>query len=159
MINGRPTPLRGEMLAGMLQQWPADVVERIEVIPNPSARYDPDGMSGIINIVMKQNQDLGLNGGISAGMGTWDKYNVGGNINYQKGKLNLFANYGFRDEQRSSEGINFREDRFRDPTELLFQNSDGTRGGPSHLLNLNLDYNGVYDSTALKSRSCCSLPC
>ena len=62
-LNGRPTPMKGTQLAAYLKQIPANIVERIEVIPNPSAKYDPDGMAGIINIVLKTNTDLGLSGG------------------------------------------------------------------------------------------------
>ena len=64
-INGRPTPIRGAQLAGYLKQLPANTIERIEVIPNPSAKYDPEGMAGIINIVMKQGVDLGRSGGLT----------------------------------------------------------------------------------------------
>src|SRR5207237_10651661 len=54
-INGRPTPMRGTQLAAYLKSLPANILERIEVIPNPSAKYDPEGMAGIINVVLKQN--------------------------------------------------------------------------------------------------------
>src|SRR5690606_6336043 len=63
-INGRPTPMRGPQLAGYLRQLPANTVERIEVVPNPSAKQDPEGMAGIINIVMKQGVDLGTSVGL-----------------------------------------------------------------------------------------------
>jgi hypothetical protein len=62
-INGRPTPIRGAQLAAYLRQLPASTIERVEVIPNPSARQDPEGMAGILNIVMKQTVDLGRSGG------------------------------------------------------------------------------------------------
>src|SRR5687768_3938568 len=64
-INGRPTPIRGAQLASYLKQLPANTIERIEVIPNPSAKQDPEGMAGIVNIVMKQNVDLGRSGGLT----------------------------------------------------------------------------------------------
>src|SRR5690606_19336308 len=70
-VNGRPVPVTGQFLAAYLRQIGADNVERIEVIPNPSARYEPDGLSGIINIVLKENApDRGLSGGLTLGGGT-----------------------------------------------------------------------------------------
>jgi len=78
LINGRPSPLMGKTKAEALQQLPANSIERIEVITNPSARYKPDGTSGIINIVLKKNTKGGLNGSIQANAGTQDRYN--GNV-------------------------------------------------------------------------------
>src|SRR5687768_11812159 len=64
-INGRPAPIRGAQLAAYLKQIPANILDRVEVIPNPSAKYDPEGMAGIINIVLKANVDLGMSGGVT----------------------------------------------------------------------------------------------
>src|SRR5690606_34844616 len=69
-INGRPTPVTGAMLAGLLRQIPTSNIARIEVIPNPSARNDASEMGGIINIVMKQGTSRGLGGGLTLGGGT-----------------------------------------------------------------------------------------
>ncbi len=63
-INGRPSPIRGPQLAAYLKGVPANIIERIEVVPNPSAKYDPEGMAGIINIVLKADTDLGLSAGL-----------------------------------------------------------------------------------------------
>jgi outer membrane cobalamin receptor len=86
-INGRPTPIRGTQLASYLKSLPANVVERIEVIPNPSAKYDPEGMAGIINIALKQNVDLGLSGALNLGISTPQRYNSSGNVGYQSGTV------------------------------------------------------------------------
>ena len=64
-INGRPAPLTGDALTNFIKQLPAGLVDRVEVVPNPSAKYDPDGMGGILNIVLKQNADLGTSGGFT----------------------------------------------------------------------------------------------
>src|SRR6185503_2741213 len=69
LINGRPSPLMGRTRAEVLQQLPANSIERIEVITNPSARFKPDGTSGIINIVLKKNIKAGWNGSIIANAG------------------------------------------------------------------------------------------
>ena len=140
LLNGRPAQMNGDMLASFLQGLPASSIERIEVIPNPSARYEPDGMSGILNIVLKQDTDLGLSGGLTAGLGTQDNYNASGFLAYGKGKLGLRANYGFRNGSRNMEGDRFNEYRFREPSTFLESNNLGEHNSLSHMLNTNLDY-------------------
>lgn len=107
-INGRPAPITGSQLGNYLRQLPAAMVERVEVIPTPSARYDPEGMAGIINIVMKQNTDLGWSGGFTVAAATAERYNAGANFGYQRGPLSLLANYGFNYDKRDFLGINDR---------------------------------------------------
>src|SRR4051812_38638835 len=94
-INGRISPMRGDQLSGFLAQLPANMVAKVEVVANPSAKNDPEGMAGIINIVLKENTDLGLSGGVTAGGGSTGQINASGNLGYQVGALTLFANYGF----------------------------------------------------------------
>ena len=147
LINGKPAPMRGEFLTAFLQQLPANMIERVEVIPNPSAKYDPEGMAGILNIVLRQDAELGLSGGLTLGAGTGGKYNASGNLNYQKGKISLFTNYGFRDDDRESEGYNFRENRYRDPLTFLEQDNGGERSRTSHVVNTTLDYSLSERST------------
>src|SRR5439155_255449 len=81
-INGRPTPSKGTALAAYLKQIPANIGERIEVIPNPSAKYDPEGMAGIIDMVLKANTDLGLRCGVNTRFATPSRFNSGGNVGY-----------------------------------------------------------------------------
>jgi outer membrane receptor protein involved in Fe transport len=69
-INGRPSPLKPAQLGNFLAQLSADMVDRVEVIPNPSARDDPEGVAGIINIVLKQKPDIGTSGGLTLAGGT-----------------------------------------------------------------------------------------
>ncbi|MFT7589177.1 MAG: iron complex outermembrane receptor protein, partial [Limisphaerales bacterium] len=97
LIDGQPSVLTGLDLAGYLESLPASSLESVEVITNPSARFDPDGTSGLINIILKKNRKKGLSGGISAGLGTRDKYSGSANINYRTKDINLFANYGLMD--------------------------------------------------------------
>ena len=91
-INGRPSPMRGEALKNFLQMMPADRVERVEVVPNPSAKYDPEGIAGIVNIVLKDNLDLGLSGSFSMNADSRGRHGTSGSLNYQKGNLTLFGN-------------------------------------------------------------------
>ncbi|MDP9278717.1 MAG: TonB-dependent receptor [Gemmatimonadota bacterium] len=141
-INGRPTPIRGTQLAAYLKQIPANIVERIEVVPNPSAKYDPEGMAGIINIVLKANTDLGLSGGLNAGFANAGRFNTGTNLGYQQGALTLFGTYGFNSDDRGIVGINDRE-RY-DPTgaPMSFTNQDifGRNKNAGHNFSTNVDY-------------------
>lgn len=95
LIDGRPSGLSGQSRSAILDQIPASSIERIEVVSNPSARYDPDGMSGIINVVLKKNAQAGYNGNAALTVGDRDKYNFNLNFNFKKNKLNWFANYSF----------------------------------------------------------------
>ncbi len=135
-LNGRPFPLRGEALINFLQNLPANAVERVEVIPNPSARYDPEGMAGIVNIVLRQNRDLGIGGGLSLGAATGNIYNASGNLNYQKGPWNLFGNYAFRQSQRNSDGWRVQTIG----SNFLDQNNFSKRTNHSNSLNGTLEY-------------------
>ncbi len=155
-LNGKPAPIRGDFLATFLQQIPSSSIERVEVIPNPSAKYDPDGMAGILNIVLKKDADLGLSGALTLGLGTQDKYNASGSVTYQKGKLTLFTNYGFRYEDRGSEGYNFRENRFLDPLSFVEQDNDGLRNSLSNLVNASADY-ALSDKNTLSASALVSL--
>ncbi|HLM66132.1 MAG TPA: TonB-dependent receptor, partial [Longimicrobium sp.] len=142
-INGRPSPMNGDQLGSFLQQLPANMVERVEVIPNPSARYEPEGMAGIVNIVLKQNADLGLSGGLITGVGTGGRYNGSGNLGWQAGPLTLYGSYGFRHDQRQNSGLNYLE-RYAtaggDPVLFLDQDIAGEFDMTSHLFNGSADY-------------------
>lgn len=152
LINGRPAPMTGEALVSYLQGLPSDVLERVEVIPNPSAKYEPDGMAGILNLVLKQNKDLGLSGSITSSVSTPESVGASGNVGYQKGKFSTFVGYGLRYGTRESEGWRFRESRIADPVNLLNQESYDNRNGLSHNLNANIDYKvGSLSSLTLSS--------
>lgn len=102
LINGRPSPLFGKMnKAEVLQQFPANTIERIEVITNPSARYKPDGTSGIINIILKKNGKKLWNGSVTANAGNRNRYNASTTLSYNPGKFNIFGNFGFRKDNRN----------------------------------------------------------
>ncbi len=100
LINGKPSPLMGRSRAEVLQQLPANSIERIEVITNPSARFRPDGTSGIINIVLKKNIRNGFNGSTTLNAGNNDRYNGNIALNYHPKKWNLFSNYSIRQDRR-----------------------------------------------------------
>ncbi len=117
-VNGRPTPMRGAQLAAYLKSVPANMIDRIEVIPNPSAKYDPEGMAGIINVALKSNVDLGLSGSVNTAVSNADRYNGSGNIGYQAGPWTSFVSAGVVADKRTSAGLNDRA-RFGDDNALL----------------------------------------
>ncbi|HVX40777.1 MAG TPA: TonB-dependent receptor, partial [Gemmatimonadaceae bacterium] len=93
-INGRSTPLKGDQLGQFLQQLPATAVKNVEVSTNPSAKNDPEGTAGIINIVLDQDTELGLSGGLNLGGMSSGQASASGNIGQQRGPLTLFVSYG-----------------------------------------------------------------
>ncbi len=97
MIDGKPTPLTGADLANYLRGLPSNAIERIDIITNPSAKYDASGNSGIIDIRMKKDQRLGFNGTVTAGygQGVFPKANAGTTLNYRNKKMNLFGSYNY----------------------------------------------------------------
>ncbi len=146
-INGKPTSMSGDALASFLQGLPSNAIDRIEVIPNPSAKYEPDGMSGILNIVLRKDQDRGLGGSLTAGGSTQSEYNASGLLSFQRGDWNTFVNYGFRRSTRDSEGDRYRRNKFEDPLTALRQDDFGERGGFSHNVNGSVDYSLSRNST------------
>jgi outer membrane receptor protein involved in Fe transport len=118
-INGRPTPLTGDALTNFIKQLPANLVDRVEVVPNPSAKNDPDGMGGIINLVLKQNTGLGTSGGFSLTGGSGGRYGGSGNLGTQRGPLTLFGSYGVNRDRRGSFATDLRDQRDGGGTETL----------------------------------------
>lgn len=97
MIDGKPTPMSGADLANYLKGLPSAAIERIDIITNPSAKYEAAGNSGIIDIRMKKDQRMGVNGTLTTGygQGVYPKTNAGTTFNYRNKKVNLFGNYNY----------------------------------------------------------------
>src|SRR5436189_3251989 len=95
MIDGKPSPLSAEALASMLNGLPSSAISKIEIITNPSAKYDAEGNAGIINIVMKKNKQAGMSGNVngSFGEGRYEKVSAGFGLNYRNPKWTLYLNY------------------------------------------------------------------
>jgi len=96
LIDGKPSLIAGGNVAQILQSIPASSIESVELITNPSAKYDAEGQSGIINIVLKKNTKLGFNGSVALTAGNRDNYNGNTNLSFQNSKVNLYGNYSYR---------------------------------------------------------------
>jgi hypothetical protein len=118
-INGRPSPLKPAQLGNFLAQLPADMVDKVEIIPNPSARDDPSGVAGIINLTLKQDADAGTSGGLTLAGGTTGQVNVGGNVGYQRGPLSFYGSYGFLRDRRPRADAIFRQNNYLSPVTYL----------------------------------------
>lgn len=146
-INGRPSTLSGEALASFLKSLSAETVERVEVIPTPSARYEPDGLAGIINIVLVKNRAAGWSGGGTAGGGTNESYNGSVNVGYRSGDWRLFSTYGYRYDTRESSGTRLRETLLQSPSVLLNQRSADERTRQSHAWTTQTEYRAGTGTT------------
>src|SRR6478752_1112612 len=105
LIDGKNT---GQSAQSILSQTPASAIEKIEVITNPSSKYDAEGMGGIINIILKKEKKPGLNGNVMLNLGTHENYNTSLSLNYNYKKFNFFAVYDYMQQYRSA---NFALDR------------------------------------------------
>ncbi len=96
-IDGKPSPLSGADLANYLKSLQSSQIEAIEIITNPSAKYEAAGNAGIINIKLKKNLTIGTNGSVNAGynIGIYARYNAGISLNHRNTKVNVFGNYNF----------------------------------------------------------------
>lgn len=127
LINGRPSGLTSGDPATFLQSLSAANVERIEVITNPGAGFDPEGTAGLINIVLKRERADGLNGSATVNVGTNDKYDGNLSLNYRVGDWNPFLTLGGRYDVRDVEG--FRDQELYDSTGALESSRFITFGG------------------------------
>lgn len=152
-INGEPASLEGQSLVSYLESLSANAVERVETIPNPSAKYEPTGMSGIINIVLRQDLEAGWNGGVTLGTerDANGKYggNGSGNVGYQSGGWRLSANYSHRRDREEDADSRFLEQLIDDgPNRLTDQSGQEKQQDRSHSLNTRAEYN-VSERTSL----------
>jgi outer membrane receptor protein involved in Fe transport len=142
LINGKSSSLMGATRATVLQQIPAKTIERIEVITNPSAKYKPDGTAGIINIVLKKERQLGLNGTFAANAGNKNRYNSTLTLNYNPGKINFSGSYGIRLDNRDRYTYDSRTkaDLAAGQNTLIDQTTSSTAKPLSHLVRGGIDW-------------------
>lgn len=113
LIDGKPSASGG---TNILEQLPASIIENIEIITNPSSKYEASGTTAIINVITKRNRASGLNGMVSVNAGTNDKYNATANLNYRIGIFNFFTNADYRINGRQATGDSYREMYRYDPS-------------------------------------------
>lgn len=122
LVDGKPSGLTG---ANALRQLPADLIERVEVITNPSARYEAQGMAGIINIVLKKERRNGLNGSIDVNTGWPHNHGLGVNLNFRRKAANFFINLGTR--YRTNLGGGFNDQIFFNPNDFRLDDNKSIR--------------------------------
>lgn len=140
LIDGRPSGLVGAGNTNGLRNIPSNLIEQVEVITNPSARYEAEGMAGIINIVLKKNKGSGFNGSFDVTGGYPARAGAAANLNYRKGKLNWFANYGLNYRENPGGGFTYSRRNIGDNVLILDQDRDINRTGLSNSVRLGLDY-------------------
>lgn len=117
-VDGRPTTLT-------LDQIPADAIASVEMITNPSAKYDASGgMAGILNIVLKKNRKAGYNGNLRAGIDSRARINLGGDLNARQGKFNFFLSGMYNQRKTIGTGESFRKETFSTPNVLFNQQNE-----------------------------------
>jgi iron complex outermembrane receptor protein len=147
LIDGKPSSLGGGDKASLLQQLPAGSIDQIEIITNPSARYDAEGMAGIINIKTKKDKRSGINGSVTLGAGTRDKYNGGVSFNNRTKKTNLNLSYNFREETRRSSGFSTRQNELAFLYPFEDAQSEGRNQNHNNSIRSSLDINLSNNTT------------
>jgi iron complex outermembrane recepter protein len=148
LIDGKPTNLSGEDAGTILKQYPANLIKEVELTTNPSARYDAEGVGGIINIVLKQKRSPGFNGQLNASVGSGNKYTGGLILNYRKNKLNFNTSYSWQSRESWRSSIGFREMLNAPVQMILDQNDRSDNQQVSHLVRTGLDYQISKSSSA-----------
>ena len=147
LIDGKPAIMAGGDSKTILENIPSDNIRDVEVVTNPSAKYDPEGMAGIINVVLKENRFAGINGNVKSGISTLGSYNGSGQLNFRNEKVNVFTNVGFRDDVRGGGGDNYRETYLIDFTSILEQRVDSERGGDNLFIKSGIEYFPNHNNT------------
>lgn len=140
LIDGKPSGLVSFKGSSGLQQLPANLIESVEVITNPSARYEAEGMAGVINIVLKKENAQGFNGSFEAITGNPTNLGFAANLNYRHNKINWFVNYGLAYREVPREGF-LRQEVFNQDTSFISEQfTTGTVNSINNNVQAGLDY-------------------
>lgn len=142
-INGKASGLTTDNRAEILQQIPAESIERIEVIDNPSAKYSPEGSAGIINIILKRDRKAGYYGSVRAGANIYGGWNTSGNINYSSGVLDAYANLGIR--RRKNQGGSESQQDYKQTNEYQNYESESKNRGRNIFARMGLTWHFTKD--------------
>ncbi len=145
MMDGKPSYLSGTELSNYLRNLPASAIEQIEIMTNPSAKYDASGNSGVINIKSKKNKQQGFNGSLSTnfGQGIRSKFGNSANLNYRTGKLNVFANASqgqWNNIQNLDIFRSYKNNASKETEKTLAQESESLNTSNSYNLKVGADY-------------------
>ncbi len=141
-INGKPSGITANNTKAILDAIPSSQIESIEVINNPSAKYDAEGDVGIINIILKKNTKAGLNGNFTIGYGTKYDANAGVTINYRKNNISISTSYNFRFTESYYKGSSQRYNFFPNQSPYYLNTNDrGNFNNFANTINSNLDWN------------------
>lgn len=141
LIDGKPSGLVSFKGGAGLRQLQANMVERVEVITNPSARYEAEGMAGVINIVLKKDNNQGFNGSFEVIVGTPLNLGFSTNLNYRKNRINWFINYSLARRHQPNVNELYQEVYNEDgTTSILSQNNAGILKGFNNNIRGGLDY-------------------
>ncbi|QNH60783.1 TonB-dependent receptor domain-containing protein [Hymenobacter sediminicola] len=141
LIDGKPSQSANSGAGGnRLEQIPASSIEKVEVVTNPSARYDAAGSGGVINIILKKQKKDGWNGQASATLGTRDKYNGSLSLNRRAGKMNWFGSYNLQDNRYRSTSRTDQTSTVEGTTLLINQDGLNQRHNVNHSGRLGFDY-------------------
>ena len=150
LVDGKPSAMLNSGDLDALRRMQGDIIESVEVITNPSARYEAEGEAGIINIILKKNKKRGINGSFGLNAGYPTNYGASYNLNYRRNAFNLFSNFGI--SYRRSPGGGTNEQRFFNPDGSLDEYyeaiTDQDRGGLGGNLQLGTDW-FINDRTQL----------
>jgi outer membrane cobalamin receptor len=140
LIDGKPSGLVSIKGGSGLQQLQASMIDRVEIITNPSARYEAEGMAGIINIILKKENRQGFNGSVELVTGYPTNLGAAANFNYRHKKINFFINYGIAYRRQPGKGSLYQEVYNADTTFILKQNNRGNVIGFNNNIRGGLDY-------------------
>ncbi len=141
LIDGKPSGLVSFKGSSGLRQLPANLVERVEVITNPSARYEAEGMAGVINIILKKDEKQGFNGSGEVIVGSPLNLGFTANLNYRKNRINWFVNYGLANRVSPGRSKLYQEVYQEEFSALLLQQrSTSTVNSLNNSLRAGLDY-------------------
>ena len=144
LIDGRESAMAGSDINALLQTLPANSIAKVEIITNPSSKYDAEGQSGIVNIILKKDKRIGLNGSATASPGSYENYSAGVDLNYHGRQFNFFGGYNYANRNRPGSSLN-------DNTELIdgrveayspqtISRTKNRRKGKSHTFRLGADW-------------------
>lgn len=141
LVNGKPSGLLSAGETDALLRMQGDIIESVEVITNPSARYEAEGEAGIINIILKKNREKGFNGSFGATLGHPHNYGASYNLNYRQKDFNFFSNFGL-DYRKSPGGGNATRRFFEggNLTEFFTTETNQVRGGIGGYFQLGTDW-------------------